>query len=83
MQRSHTAAGIRIDQIATACGFAWAAEVRESAGVGVARRRLTACEGPGLAVFKVAPTDLPRVLPPIDAVYLKHRLRLALGFAPS
>jgi thiamine pyrophosphate-dependent acetolactate synthase large subunit-like protein len=82
MQRSHTAAGVRIDQVATACGFAWAAEVRESAGVEDARRRLTACEGPGLAVFKVAPTDLPRVLPPIDAVYLKHRLRLALGFAP-
>ena len=45
-------------------------------------RPLTAFDGPGLAVLKVAPTDLPRVLPPIDAVYLKHRLRLALGFAP-
>ena len=54
----------------------------ESAGVEDARRRLTAFDGPGLAVFKVAPTDLARVLPPIDAVYVKHRLRQALGFAP-
>jgi hypothetical protein len=46
------------------------------------RARLTACSGPNLAVCKVEPTDLPRVLPPIDAVYLKHRLRLALGFPP-
>jgi thiamine pyrophosphate-dependent acetolactate synthase large subunit-like protein len=80
MQHSHTAAGVRLDQVALACGFAWAAEVHESAAVEDARRRLTARDGPGLAVFKVAPTDLPRVLPPIDAVYLKHRLRLALGF---
>jgi thiamine pyrophosphate-dependent acetolactate synthase large subunit-like protein len=82
MQRSHTAAGVRLDQVAAACGFAWTAEVAEPAGVDPVRRRLTAAEGPGLAVFKVAPTDLPRVLPPIDAVYLKHRLRTALGFPP-
>ena len=46
------------------------------------RDRLTAFAGPGLAVLKIAPTDLPRVLPPIDAVHLKLRLRQALGFAP-
>lgn len=82
MQHSHTAAGVRLDQVAAACGFAWTAEVAEPAGVDPVRRRLIAAEGPGLAVFKVAPTDLPRVLPPIDAVYLKHRLRTALGFPP-
>jgi thiamine pyrophosphate-dependent acetolactate synthase large subunit-like protein len=82
MQHSHTAAGVRLDQVAAACGFAWTAEVAEPAGVDPVRRRLTAAGGPGLAVFKVAPTDLPRVLPPIDAVYLKHRLRTALGFPP-
>jgi thiamine pyrophosphate-dependent acetolactate synthase large subunit-like protein len=79
MQHSHTAAGVRIDQVAAACGFAWASEVITVAGADDVRARLTAFAGPGLAVFKVAPTDLPRVLPPIDAVYLKHRLRLALG----
>jgi thiamine pyrophosphate-dependent acetolactate synthase large subunit-like protein len=82
MQHSHTAAGVHIDQVAAACGFAWASEVTDAEGVEPVRARLTAFAGPGLAVFKVAPTDLPRVLPPIDAVYLKHRLRLALGFAP-
>jgi thiamine pyrophosphate-dependent acetolactate synthase large subunit-like protein len=82
MQHSHTADGVRIDEVAAACGFSWTSEVRQSAGVEEARERLTAMEGPGLATFKVAPTDLPRVLPPIDAVYVKHRLRLALGFAP-
>jgi hypothetical protein len=46
------------------------------------RRRLTEFTGPNLAAFKVAPTDLPRVLPPIDAVHVKNRLRSALGFEP-
>lgn len=82
MQHSHTASGVRLDQVAAACGFAWTAEVAEAAGTGEVRGRLTALAGPGLAVFKVAPTDLARVLPPIDAVYLKHRFRSALGFPP-
>jgi thiamine pyrophosphate-dependent acetolactate synthase large subunit-like protein len=82
MQHSHTAAGVRLDEVAAACGFAWTAEVTEPGAVDAVHRRLTAFEGPGLAVFKVAPTDLPRVLPPIDAVYLKHRFRSALGFPP-
>jgi thiamine pyrophosphate-dependent acetolactate synthase large subunit-like protein len=81
-QHSHTAGGVRIDAIAAACGFAWTAEIAEPAGVEEARRRLTAFAGPNLAVFKVDPADLPRVLPPIDAVHVKNRLRLALGFPP-
>jgi thiamine pyrophosphate-dependent acetolactate synthase large subunit-like protein len=82
MQHSHTAAGVRLDQVAAACGFAWTAEIAEPAGIDEVRARLTAFAGPSLAVFKVASTDLPRVLPPIDAVYLKHRFRSALGFPP-
>jgi thiamine pyrophosphate-dependent acetolactate synthase large subunit-like protein len=82
MQHSHTAAGVRIDGVAAACGFAWTAEVADPDGVADVRGRLTAGAGPGLAVFKVAAGDLPRVLPPIDAVHLKLRLRQALGFAP-
>jgi thiamine pyrophosphate-dependent acetolactate synthase large subunit-like protein len=81
-QHSHTAAGVRIDGIAAACGFAWTAAVTELEGVEDVRRRAGSDSGPGLAVCKVSPVDLPRVLPPIDAVHLKHRVRRALGFAP-
>ena len=82
MQESHTAAGVRLDEVAAACGFAWTARVDDPSGIDEVRERLTGFAGPGLAVFKVAPTDLPRVLPPIDAVHVKNRLRLALGFEP-
>ena len=81
MQPSHRrpACGSRV---AGACGFAWTAEIADPSGVGELRLRLTAFEGPGLAVLKMSPGDLPRVLPPIDAVQLKNRTRGALGFAP-
>ena len=82
MQHSHTASGVRLDQVAAACGFAWTAEIHEASAIPTVRDRLTGFAGPGLAVFKVAPDDLPRVLPPIDAVHVKNRLRSALGFAP-
>ena len=82
MQLSHTAAGVKLDQVAAACGFTWTAEVCEPSGIAAVRERLTAFAGPSLAVFKVAATDLPRVLPPIDAVHVKNRLRSALGFEP-
>jgi thiamine pyrophosphate-dependent acetolactate synthase large subunit-like protein len=82
-QRSHTASSVRIDKIAEACGFTWTEEVTDDAGVEDVRGRLTTLSGPGLAVCKVEPADLPRVLPPIDAVHLKHRFRRALGFEPS
>jgi len=81
-QHSHTAAGVRLDLVAAACGFAWTAEVSEPGGIADVHRRLAAFEGPGLASIKVRPDDLPRVLPPIDAVHLKNRMRHALGFAP-
>jgi thiamine pyrophosphate-dependent acetolactate synthase large subunit-like protein len=82
MQHSHTAAGVRLDAVAAACGFTWTVEVVAPEGVAEVRCRLAAGQGPGLAVFKVEQADLPRVLPPIDAVQLKLRLRQALGFAP-
>ncbi len=83
MQHSHTASGVRLDEVAAACAFAWTAAVDQPAGIGAVRDRLTAFSGPGLAAFKVGlrPT-CPRVLPPIDAVHLKTRMRRALGFAP-
>jgi thiamine pyrophosphate-dependent acetolactate synthase large subunit-like protein len=81
-QLSHTASGVRLDGIAAACNFSWTAEVTDEAGVEDVRRQAAAFTGPGLAVCKVQPVDPPRVLPPIDAVHVKHRLRRALGFEP-
>ena len=52
------------------------------AGVADVRRRPPRGHRPRARRAKVQPVDLPRVLPPIDAVYVKNRMRRALGLEP-
>lgn len=78
MQLSHTGHGVELADIAKAAGFpdtgvlsTWD-QVRawDVTGTG---------EGPRLYSVKVVAEDLPRSLPSRDAVFIKNRLRRALG----
>lgn len=82
MQASHTGRGIGFDRVAAACGFPETAELRtiEEVDALCARLRRPA-EGPRLFVLKIKAENLPRSLPPRDAVHVKNRFRAALGFA--
>lgn len=78
MQPSHTHAGVELADIAKAAGFAdsgvlstWE-QVRSLDVTGVA-------EGPRFYTIKVVAENLPRSLPSRDAVFIKNRLRRALG----
>ena len=82
MQVSHAGRGIRLDQVAEACGFSWTSEIRDLAGVDDLRERLATREGVKLATIKIKAENLPRVMPPRDGVYIKNRFRAALGHAP-
>ena len=42
------------------------------------RTSIHSAQGPVFAAVKIEPTDLPRVLPPRDGVYLARRFRNAL-----
>ncbi|MBV9517145.1 MAG: aldehyde dehydrogenase [Hyphomicrobiales bacterium] len=79
MQRSHTGLGLDIAKLAQACGVE--ARVLRSLGeieaVRAALRRKA--KGPRLYVVKVKPENVPRSLPPRDAVHLKNRFRAQLG----
>ena len=77
-QRTHTAHGVDLAAIAAGCGFAAASTVRTRAEVDSLRGAIHAGAGPLFAAVKVDPTDLPRVLPPRDGVYLASRFRQAL-----
>jgi thiamine pyrophosphate-dependent acetolactate synthase large subunit-like protein len=80
MQESHTARGIDLAAVAGACGFADARTIQDLAGVEVARVALhRAADGPRLFLLKVKAENLPRSLPPRDAVHLKNRFRAHLG----
>lgn len=80
MQKSHTGLGLDLARIGAACGFVESLLVEDLAGVGAVRARLQrAADGPRLYVLKVKAENLPRSLPPRDAVHLKNRFRLHLG----
>ncbi|SFK39143.1 thiamine pyrophosphate-dependent enzyme [Falsiroseomonas stagni] len=83
MQPSHTGQGIEFTRVAEACGFPTVDLVTERQGVEPLRRRIHAMAGLNLAVVKIAAENLPRALPPRDAVHVKNRFRQALGFSPA
>lgn len=80
MQESHTARGVDLARIALACGFVAAQTIDDMAGVAQASADLRRmADGPRLFVLKVTAENLPRSLPPRDAVHLKNRFRAHLG----
>ena len=82
MQASHTGKGIALDRIAAAAGFAETAALRTLDEVeALASRLRIPAQGPRLFVLKIAAQNLPRSLPPRDAVFVKNRFRAHLGLA--
>lgn len=79
MQPSHTGSGIKLDEIASVCGFDWAEEILDMEGVAELHRRIhdisTAC----FSTIKIKADEAPRVLAPRDGVYVKNRFRASLG----
>lgn len=82
MQSSHTGQGIGFDKVAAACGFSKTAELRSLEEVDTLCEELRRpADGPRLFVLKITAENLPRSLPPRDAVEVKNRFRAHLGFA--
>ena len=76
MQRTHTADGIDLTAVATACKFKQAITVTRD--LAPLRELVYRTPGPNFATVKVLDEKLPLVLPPHDGVLLKARLRRAL-----
>ncbi|MBI1173522.1 aldehyde dehydrogenase [bacterium] len=80
MQDSHTGCGIALDKVAAASGFAETGELHSLEEVDALTARLqTPTTGPRLFVLKIEAKNLPRSLPPRDAVAVKNRFRAHLG----
>ena len=83
-QGSHTGRGVDLASVASGCGFVEVRTVRDLVGVEAMREALhRRADGPRLFVLKVRPVNVPRWLPPRDAVHLKNRFRAQLGLAVS
>jgi thiamine pyrophosphate-dependent acetolactate synthase large subunit-like protein len=77
-QRTHTALGADLEAVARACGIRHTRTVRQAGELAALREDLHMCEEVVFAAVKIAPEELPRVLPPRDGAYLSQRLRAAL-----
>jgi thiamine pyrophosphate-dependent acetolactate synthase large subunit-like protein len=81
MQPSPTGRGLELAHVAAACNFPSTDVITDMAGVTNLRERLRRKNGTCFATIKVKADELPRALPPRDAIYVKNRFRAALGFA--
>ena len=81
MQVSHSGLGVRLDQVARACGFVDTVEISDTAGLDAYRPRLAETSGgPRFALVRIASGHVERALPPRDGVFLKNRFRQHLGY---
>ena len=79
MQRSHTDQGVSLCGIARACGIDDAFEISDIAALREFTRTMHSAEQTLFARVAIHADEPPRVMPPSDAVLLKHRFRRALG----
>lgn len=77
-QPTHTAASTDLAAVAAGCGFRQVRTIRQTGELESLREDLHTLDEMLFAVMKVAPDELPRVLPPRDGPYLTYRLRAAL-----
>ena len=82
MQASHSSLGTSLAAVARGCGIRTVLEVRELSASAELATLVNARQGCTLAQVHIRAEELPRALPPRDGVYVKNRLRAALGLAP-
>ncbi len=79
MQKSHTGHGIELNKVAESVGFDWTARIDNKEGVQDLRHKMHARGSLNCAVIVIDAAEVGRVLPSRDGVYIKNRMKLALG----
>ena len=78
MQETHTAHGVDLSAVASACLFKNALTVSKASELDPLRKMIRETSGPHFAAVKVVAEKLPLVLPPREGALLKARFRRAL-----
>ena len=79
MQQSHAGHGVELDKVAASVGFDTSMCIDDMAGVHDLRNRIHAKDALDFARIKIDTAEEERVLPSRDGVYIKNRMRTALG----
>lgn len=79
MQLSHAGRGVELDKVAASVNFDWTARITDMAGVHDLRDRVQARNALNCATIAIDAVEVERVLPSRDGVYIKNRVKAALG----
>ncbi len=79
MQQSHAGFGVELDRVARSLDFDCSESIRDMAAVQALRTRIHARNALNFANIKIDTAEEERVLPSRDAVYIKNRIKAALG----
>lgn len=79
MQLSHTGHGVELDKVAASVNFDWTQRIDDEEGVLALRQRIHARDSLNCASVIIDTAEEKRVLPSRDGVYIKNRLKMALG----
>ena len=82
MQPSHTAQGVNLAEVASACGFNMTETIIDYGSLDTYSNLSRTVDGPLLAVVKITTDNPDRALPNLDGVYIKNRFRGSLGIQP-
>lgn len=79
MQQSHAGFGVELDRVARSLDFDYSESIRDMANVQDLRTRIHARKALNFGNIKVDTAEEERVLPSRDGVYIKNRVKAALG----
>ena len=82
MQASHTDTAVALVEVAAGCGIKETFDISDPLGLREFAGRVRKSATTLFARVPILTDEPPRILPPRDGVYLKHRFRRAAGIAP-
>lgn len=79
MQLSHTGRGVDLSRVAASMDFNYSERLTDMRSVQQLRDRIHTVSGLNFAAIAIDSAPIERVLPSRDGVYIKNRMKLALG----
>jgi len=79
MQMSHAGHGIELNKVAESVGFDWTSRITNMDGILDFRSRIHSNNSLNCATIEIDTGEEERVLPSRDGVFIKNRMKIALG----
>lgn len=79
MQLSHSGRGVKLETVADSVGFDWVSRITSMDAIDDLRRRIHAKDALNCVAIAIDSGEIDRVLPSRDGVYIKNRMKQALG----